>query len=206
MGKENTKFTRPDSGLTLVEVIIILVIIAILILLILLFLRGQLFKAHDAKRKADISRVSVAVEEYEKDHNCYPNYVTCGTDPNQPVYPYLNHVPCDPVTQASYYYDLDTSSTCAKWYRLSTALENTSDPQAQLFCGPGGTYNFYLGSPDAPSCQYSQRTGRWGCKNSRCTALLWDNSIGKWECEPNYGTRNCGGACGPFSRCDPPPR
>lgn len=208
MGKKNIKLPRPDSGLSLVEVIIVLVIIAILILLILLFLRGQLFKAHDAKRKSDISRISVAVEEYEKDHNCYPSYVSCGTVADQPVYPYLNQVPCDPVTQASYYYDTDISGTCAKWYRLSTSLEYTSDPQVLPYCGPGGVYNFYQGSPNAPSCQYTQRAGKWGCKKGVCVSLLWDNSNSRWECEPNYSSlRSCQNVCEPEGQqCTPPLR
>lgn len=205
---EQSGTAKVNSGFTLIELVIVLVIIAILIIIMLTFFRGQLFKANDSKRKSDLNRITVAAEEYEKDTNCYPKNITCGMDSSQEVYPYLNDVPCDPTTKSSYYYEVnDPSSSCPKWFRISAKLQNTSDPQAQMYCGTGGIYNFYEGSSNAPSCQFTEKSKpRYGCKGSVCTPLLWDNSISNWECQPNYGASNCGNACGPASRCDAPPK
>ena len=48
-------------------------------ILIVAYLRSQVFKGNDARRKADLKRIGVAVEEYEKDKNCYPlpSLLTC---------------------------------------------------------------------------------------------------------------------------------
>ena len=66
-------------GLTLVELMIVVGIIAFLTLIATIYLRSQSHKGNDARRKADLRRISIAVEEYEKDNNCYPlsTLMTC---------------------------------------------------------------------------------------------------------------------------------
>lgn len=192
MGRKN----NGGAGFTLVELVIVLVIIAILIIIVISFLRSQTFKANDAKRKADLNRIVVVAEEYEKDHNCYPppSLVTC--TPGTGLQPYLEAIPCDPVTKKSYYYDVDITSSCAGWFRVYSSLQNTADPQAQTKCGPGGIYNFYEGSANALACQYIQKPGgAYGCKNGACVPLSWDNTRQVWECYPIYGQSDCGSAC-----------
>ena len=104
---------RKNSGFTLVELVIVLAIIAILAVIALLYLRGQLFKGNDARRKGDLNRISLALEEYEKDHNCYPPTSQPGSellmecDPGTGLEPYLSKIPCDPVRLSSYYYEYD---------------------------------------------------------------------------------------------------
>src|SRR3990170_6469076 len=99
------RFFKNQSGITLTELMIVVVIIAALALLAFWALRTQIFKGYDARRKGDIARIKVAVEEYEKDHDCYPlpQLVVC--DPGTGLRPYLDSIPCDPRTGASYYYD-----------------------------------------------------------------------------------------------------
>lgn len=193
------------KGLTLIEILIVLVIIIILVLIMLFFWRKQLFKSNDAKRKSDIEMLTVAIEEYEKDHNCYPHPTTVNLDckPGDGLSDYIAKIPCDPVTGASYYYDYDLSSTCPKWFRLSAKLEDESDSAAQDYCGPSGSFNYYQSSPNAPSCEFTQPSGNfYGCKSGVCVPLLWDNSRPGVECEPFYRRSDCFGACG-SSSCTP---
>ena len=77
---------------------------ALLAILVITTIRSQILKGNDARRKADIARIQVAVEEYEKDNDCYPTTVVCGSS-NQEITPYLKEVPCDPITKQSYAYE-----------------------------------------------------------------------------------------------------
>src|SRR5690242_15379639 len=98
------KYSR---GFTLTELIIVVSIIGFLAVLSLIYLRTQTFKGTDAKRKSDIKNIQVAIEEYEKDNDCYPlpQVVTC--EPGTGLSPYMSKIPCDPTTKASYYYEYD---------------------------------------------------------------------------------------------------
>lgn len=75
-------------------------------------------KARDAKRKSDLKKISIALEDYLNDHRCYPDEVTC--DPGTGLVPYLNKIPCDPKTKESYYYE--RPDDCSK-FGLYTDLE-----------------------------------------------------------------------------------
>jgi prepilin-type N-terminal cleavage/methylation domain-containing protein len=141
------------SGFTLVELMIVLVIIAILATIAIVYFGPQIFKGNDAERKADINRIKIALEEYEKDNNCYPprdKMLTCGTDANIAIHPYLSNVPCDPVKHIAYYYDAPNYDLCGPWFRLYTVLENKSDTSATPNIGPSGSYNYVQSSDNAP--------------------------------------------------------
>ncbi len=83
------------------------------------------------------------LEEYEKDFNCYPATATN-------LQPYLSDVPKDLTFKTDYGYERDTSTACAKWFKLYSKLQNTKDPKYQLGIGPGSIYNFTLASPNSP--------------------------------------------------------
>jgi hypothetical protein len=172
---------------------IVVVIIAALALLAYWALRTQIFKGFDARRKGDINRIKIAVEEYEKDHDCYPlpQLVIC--DPGTGLRPYLDKIPCDPRTGASYYYDHE-DSFCPKWYRIYTTLENLKDPDYLGMIGPDGSYNYYSGSPNSP---YPGLSGSefYGCRSGTCTMIEWDPLRPGPECDPNYGSPTCYGQC-----------
>jgi prepilin-type N-terminal cleavage/methylation domain-containing protein len=138
-----------QCAFTLVELMIVVALIAVLATIAIMSLQGQISKGYDARRKSDINRLKIAVEEYEKDHNCYPQYVVCNDGGQTALQPYLNIIPCDPVTNTSYYYDNDGSS-CPNWYRFYAKLQTSDDPQITPNIGLGGQYNFYQGSPNAP--------------------------------------------------------
>jgi prepilin-type N-terminal cleavage/methylation domain-containing protein len=134
------------QGLTLVELLVVVGIITTLALVSIWFFRGQIFKGNDAKRKGDIHKIQLALEEYEKDHDCYPPSTLVSCNPGTGLVPYLNRVECDPATKTSYFYEPE-NETCPSWYRIHANLENLQDADIN---NPGGTFNFYTGSPNAP--------------------------------------------------------
>jgi len=184
-----------SSGLTLTELLIVVSIIVLLVLIAIWYFRSQIFKGNDAKRKGDIHRIQVAVEEYEKDNNCYPlpNLVTCS--PGDGLKPYISQIPCDPTTSASYYYEYE-NSLCPSWYRLNAFLENENDTDISGVCGPGGVFNYYASSPNAPICNLVG-SDFYGCRSGACVPIFWDNSRPGPECDPNYQSISCYGQCGP---------
>lgn len=195
------KYTR---AFTLIELMIVVSIIAFLAILVTAYLRTQVFKSYDARRKADIKRIGIAVEEYEKDNNCYPPaaLVTCSNG-GTGLQPYYNSIPCDPTTKDSYAYQTD-GTACSKWYILYTALVNDRDPDFTPGIGPSSLYSFYYASPNAPKV-VSKATGDifYGCFNGTCTQIFGT------VCQPTYGAKDCYGKCGtsqsPENECDPIP-
>ena len=194
MGTRNLK-----KGITLTELLIIVAIIAFLAMVVFWALRSQVFKGYDARRKSDIARIKVAVEEYEKDHDCYPLPQLMVCDPGTGLRPYLDKIPCDPRTGASYFYDHE-DSTCPNWYRLYANLEEIE----QGLYGQDGAFDYYSGSPNAPIPGYQGDSSFYGCKSGVCTPLLWDPNRPGPECDPNYQNATCYGQCGsPETECQP---
>lgn len=194
--------TKRQKGFTLTELVIVLALIAFLVLIVIMLARRHLLKGNDARRKGDIKTIQVAVEEYEKDNDCYPlpQLVTC--DPGDGLLPYLSTVPCDPITKASYYYDYENTG-CPQWYRIYAKLENEIDEEAFSACGPEGAYNYYAASPNAPACNLSVSTF-YGCKAGVCIPILWDADRPGPECDPNSRSPDCDGVCGPpANECKP---
>ena len=177
-------FTPIKSGFTLTEMMIVIGIVGFLAVLITSFLRSQIFKANDAKRKAEIKRIGIAVEEYEKDRDCYPTTVTCTV--NTSLRPYLDTIPCDPVSKAPYYYEHDGTS-CPKWYRLYADLDNEKDNDYEAGIGLGEAYSYYQSSPNAPALTPDIPVGGdiyYGCLIGVCTPIS-----GPEVC-PNYNIAN----------------
>jgi prepilin-type N-terminal cleavage/methylation domain-containing protein len=145
--------TRLKSGFTFLEVLIVFTIIVILSVFGVSAYRVQFLKGRDTKRKTDLARIFQAVEEYEKDNNCYPTSLpACGNSFDI----YLASMPCDPDPAESYRYVPDTGvPACPRWYSIYAKLENKGDPIIEelgcsLGCGPGNAYNYYVSSPNAP--------------------------------------------------------
>ncbi|MEK7188489.1 MAG: type II secretion system protein, partial [Patescibacteria group bacterium] len=147
------KALRHFFAFTTLEMIVVIGLIVTLSTVLFNSVGNHLAKARDAKRKGDVKAIQVAIEEYEKDNNCYPapSLVTC-TPLDTGLDPYLNKIPCDPKTGASYDYD-NSGGTCPSWYRLFTNLENDKDlsrASCSPNCGPLRASDFYLFSPNAP--------------------------------------------------------
>lgn len=143
------------NGLTLIELMVVLVILAILILAAIFAYRTQLAKARDARRKADLDKLTKVLEDYASDHLCYPDNLTCGPATGTDLEGYLSEVPCDPLNNSyfNYFYTSDADATCKKWYKVYAKFENKEDPLIERTdclsgCGPSSNYTYWVGSPN----------------------------------------------------------
>lgn len=206
------------KGMTLTEILIVVGVIAFLVLLVTVYLRLQTLKSYDARRKAEIKRIAVAVEEYEKDKNCYPlpSVVIC--NPGTGLRPYIDKIPCDPLTSASYFYEHE-DSICPRWYRIYSVLENESDKDYYNGIGPNNSFNYVYGSPNAPisldseviienpgspqpSSNPTPQTDFYGCFSGVCTQIGWDPTRPGPACDPNFQNSTCYGQCAnPENEC-----
>jgi len=196
-----------SRGFSLIELLVVVAIIAILIALGAASFVRQIAKGNDSKRKADLNRIKISLEEFEKDHNCYPDPSTmtaCGSDVDIPVHPYLSNVPCDPVAKTAYLYETD-GLTCPQWFRIYTTLQNTKDAQLIPNIGPGNAYNFYASSENAPRLGGTNSGGtfQYGCIGGYCQPIPLDGN-GDLTCtSKTFDVSNCGGVdCGnPVNEC-----
>lgn len=192
--------------------LVVISIIVILALIIIWFLRTQIFKGNDGKRKGDIHKIQVAVEEYEKDNDCYPpSLIDCRIytkDQSPDFEAYISKFPCDPVTNSGYVYLADPSSpSCPAWYWIFANLGNEADPDIEELgctygCGPELAFNYYVSSPNAPDPE--KGTGDegggipqdfYGCFSGSCLPINWDPARPGPECDPNYGGSTCYDQC-----------
>lgn len=195
------------QGMTLIEVMIVVMIISFLTVLVVGFLRTQVQKGSDAKRKGDLNRIKIALEEYEKDNDCYPsdpNILDCTVGTG--LSPYLDKINCDPENDTSYYYEYDKTSSCAKWYQVFAKLTNNNDPDYTSSIGPDNTYSYYVASSNAPTVyETSQDTGYVGCKSGICVNVPLDPETGLPNCSTNYAGDSCNDTCGspsnPLNEC-----
>lgn len=134
---------KNGAGFTLIELLIVIAILAILIIISMMSWRLQIDKANDAKKKDDLHRISLAFEEYFNDAECYPAadiLVNCG---GSELDPYLDKVPCDPITKLPYCYITDEDNPgCFQNFRVLTPLKYKDDPvivnigcNGEQFCG-----------------------------------------------------------------------
>lgn len=164
--KKNSSSRRSYNSyaFSLFEVLIVVAIIALLLILSFVVYSSQIQKARDAKSKSNIERIQIALEEFEKDNNCYPAGIpACGiNDPEGSFGNYLSKIPCTPNTdnEGYFYYADPDGEVCRSWYWMFTVLEYEDDPEienigCQNGCGPTDdeealTFNYYESSPNAP--------------------------------------------------------
>lgn len=118
---------RNKRGFTLIEILIVVTILAILATIAGFGLTSNLGKTRDSKRKADLSRLKTAFEEYYSDQNAYPPDDVLLECDGTALRPYLSSIPCDPKTDKPYcyIYDLDNDG---QNYKILSSLENIHDP------------------------------------------------------------------------------
>ncbi|MEA3464294.1 MAG: type II secretion system protein [Patescibacteria group bacterium] len=74
--KKSQNYFINQKGFTLIELLVVISIIGILSSFAVVSLNNARLKARDAKRKADVVQMRVAISIYYDDHNQYP---ICGT-------------------------------------------------------------------------------------------------------------------------------
>lgn len=126
---------KSKSGFTLVELIIVIAILGMMGTIAIgtfnsLGIQG---KGQDARRKKDLSRIKVALEEYYNDNKCYPsadfvkNYLMNPSNCGKKIDQFLQLSPwvCDPYAKIPYLLAVPGGS-CPHAYKLFTMLSNPS--------------------------------------------------------------------------------
>jgi len=145
-------------GFTLMELMIVMVLLGILTMVGISSFQSSQLKGRDARRKADLSNISLALEAYFNDQGkypaddgngkikaCYPDNLTVcewGSvfkDKNETIYMIM--MPKDPASQLHYYYDAGTNGLS---YQLYARLENLQD--ISLILGLDGKPQVYSGT------------------------------------------------------------
>lgn len=147
---------RSKVGFTLIEIMIVVGILMVLMTVLMVNTIPSFFKGRDGRRKADLHKISTALEEYYNDKGMYPDKLSasavsaCGQ--TTVLSEYLKNVPCDPSAGVPYeYYPQQCSSGLCRSYGLYAVLEKKGDSDIQrLGCGDangcyqsaGITYNY----------------------------------------------------------------
>lgn len=117
------------AGISMIEVLIVTAVAGILLFMLIFTTFKQVSKGRDGRRKADLDKIKIAFEDYFNDNNCYPQpeqwlAMECGGDEFKP---YLDSIPCDPLSKSHYLY-LPAEGGVCKGYRVLVKLENSNDP------------------------------------------------------------------------------
>lgn len=135
------------KGFSLVEILTVLSVLAALIIVSSLSVPSILARVRDAKRKVDIKRVALGIEEYRQDEECYPKAIPlCGNALANGDLVIIPKIPCDPKTKNSYVY-VPEGSSCPSWFQLYGNLEYVKDKIIDKVgcregCGPDCQFNF----------------------------------------------------------------
>jgi type II secretory pathway pseudopilin PulG len=116
------------NGFTLVELLIVMTILIIMVVITIGILNaiGLTNKGRDARRKKDLNRMKIALEEYYNDKGQFPQDVTtwniksnCGKNVSE--LSTLNSLPCDPYGEPYKIFVEENK------FRIITNLENKKD-------------------------------------------------------------------------------
>jgi prepilin-type N-terminal cleavage/methylation domain-containing protein len=128
---------KKKNGFTMIELLVVLSVLGFFTTAGAVGFQASQRKGRDASRKSDLARVKLAFEDYYNDNNCYPAegaLTACGSSSLQP---YLQRIPCDPISDDPYLY-VPLENEC-QGYRLQVALEDENDPDiANVGCDGGG--------------------------------------------------------------------
>ena len=217
------------KGFTLIELLIAFAILTVLIVISWMVWKNQINKANDTKRKEDIKLIQTAFEEYYSDNDQYPPANILNNCNGEELNPYLDSIPCDPVTNNPYCYVIDTENSTYQTFRILASFQNTSDSiiselncDGPDFCGweeecastGDNKYNFGLSStnvtvadiePDIPEPP-PHESGPWACtpaEESECD--YYGNNYAANNCPVNFSDPNtCNDFCpisDPSQRC-----
>jgi len=214
---QNTKYKIQNyQGYTLLELLIVMALLGILLALLFWIYPKQINKAYDARKKEDLDKLRIALQEYYNDHQCYPKDLQCGQD----FSPYLETIPCDPKTGLSYQYIPESEVDCPGWFRLYTSLDLEEDPVIEkLGCvggvdptGEGIVYNYGVSSTNVNVCEHfltsspppAPSAGQSPTPSASPTCSLYTSCFGKQcnvidptetSCQVYFCNGNCNGVC-----------
>lgn len=137
------RFRKSGKGFTFIEVMVGVAIIALLTLAVVQAMRNKIDRGNDAKRKADLQKISIALEEYYSDNECYPTSSMLNDCGGGALRPYLSSIPCDPQYKTPYCYITDADKPdCFQKFRVLNTLKFITDPMIKqlgcdsaLYCG-----------------------------------------------------------------------
>jgi len=173
--------SEQKAGASYIEVVIVLAIIAFLLAIGYLVYTSQLAKGRDAKRKDDLEKIKVAFEDYFNDRGCYPPETVLDECGAGSFTPYLNLIPCDPLTREPYQVVVEGGTSCPSWYFVLTRLESelSLSPGNQCYSGcfigtgeGGEEYNWSITSGNVRIEDIDEITS-WDeiCATGRCYEL-----------------------------------
>ena len=205
------------KSFTLIELMVTISIIS-LASMGTISLAFQVKKPKDSRRKSDLKKIKIALEDFYDDKGYYPTVLPdCDeslTGDGGSIY--LKKIPCDPQTEEDYGYETDESLE-PQWFKLYTFLDNEDDEDIARVgciggCGPGDTYNFGVSSDDVAIGDLSASEGApysgelpspmpsvppvscdayYGCVSGSCS-YLGDTVPG---CAPSFCESNCQNLC-----------
>lgn len=198
------KSSRTQRGFTMTELLIVVSIIVILAITILVAINpmAQIFKGYDSRRKADLQKIKIALENYYADHDCYPKFPMVD-ERNHPTYicgsdflkPYLPSMPCDPNTQKPYTIFLSPgNSTCPQQFAVYAQIYAFFDKDASAipYCPKTiavGSPGLTVGQMSAGCSEVEICANYYGCKDGSCQ---WISAYDIPACTPHYCTQDCG--------------
>jgi len=163
------KTKRKQKSFTLLEIMVVLAIIVLLAVafFVLINPKKQIERSWDGKRKAELSSIAKALEDFYNDKSCYPKpdeicykdkdqliCSICGSEANSPSFsPYSSRLPCDPQhTKNDYLYEVDDIN-CPTLFRIYTKLSDNNDSVVAENgcgdgCGPSFVYSYGVTSPN----------------------------------------------------------
>lgn len=153
------------SGFTLIEILVVTAILVLLMIAAMVNFLPTLGRGRDGRRKADLQRISIALEEYYNNKESYPPTLTCGS--NTTLAAVLGDVPCDVITRQPYLYIADpvacagTVVSPCRGYRLLTDLDYDQDPDIEK---KGCTISF---------------SGKLGCHQASGKVYDWGIAVGR---------------------------
>lgn len=132
---------RLKRGFTLIELLIVISILAILTLTVIFAVTQNLARSRDGKRKSDLDRIKIALQESYDDNNVYPDATVLNDCGGSTLRPYLSIIPCDPKLKSAYcYLRLNNGQS----FRVFARLENDEDQIIQdLGCNTSDPYCGY---------------------------------------------------------------
>lgn len=171
------------SGFTLIEILIVVAILAILTLTVIYSITHNLANSRDARRKADLERLKIAMEDYYGDKNVYPPDGSLGNCESEALKPYLSLVPCDPKTKLPYCYIYDNTDPKGQTYKILASFENEDDSAiASLGCEHSSVN---CGYESECSAQVGYSKFDYGVSSSETKVISDDVAAGNFVADPS---------------------